>query len=189
MTNLLIQVCIFTTVGALVFSGITHIGHRRILPDALVDQQVVRRSHVGFIAGVVTGAELVAGLGGVMAFALLPNVSRWFFAVTALLYFVFAGYGTYLLMHRPGSRCGCSSQVDRVTIGTVVRAGVLLVLALVASVLARSSDAGQIIGLEGAISLLASLAFGVIIWNLPGALQDPLANPLLRTITRSWHDA
>jgi Methylamine utilisation protein MauE len=177
MLSFLTTVAAYTVFGTLLFSAVGHVRRPAVLQRALVEQEVIPERLQGPVVAAVIITESAIGVAGLVALARLPagdRLGRVTLLAAGTLLLVYAGYGWFLERHRPGVPCGCTVWDYPVSEWLAVRALLLCVPAFLAAVVA---DHILPISLENtrhlAVTWLASVSFGVVIWNLPAALHDP----------------
>jgi hypothetical protein len=177
---LLITVAAFTVLGVLAFSGISHAWHHVTFGQLLEQQRVwSSRARSAVLVGTI-GIELVLGLGGLVVLINgfgTPRLAQAVFAASTVLFLAYLAVATYLLRRHPGAPCACGSTHEVVNGWTVTRAGILAAAALAASVGPATAYRPPRPGMYGFVAVLGSLSLGVILWALPGALEDPTRRP------------
>lgn len=114
------------------------------------------------------------GLGIGLFVSLLTRGIQVQKALLASSFILLGGYVMYLalaLVGEPGAPCGCGSDSEQVTSWTVIRAGVLSVLAGIAAVTADMGRQETLFSVL-AVTPLAS-AIAVVVWRLPSAMVVP----------------
>jgi hypothetical protein len=177
---LLVTAAALAALGVLAFSGISHASRPGKFRQLLEQQRVwPPRTRPALLVGMI-GIELLLGLGGL--FVLLsgigaPPLARAVFAAATALFLGYLAFAAYLLRRRPGAPCACGSTSEVVNGWTVARAGMLAAAALAAA-LAPQAVAGPLRpGMYGFVAAAGGLSLGVILWALPGALEDPTRRP------------
>jgi hypothetical protein len=103
----------------------------------------------------------------------LPVLIRLGGVISAGLLATYASYILYIRKNHPGVSCGCDADEDPANLGSVARAGVLAVFALLSALRDWSSITGLDVIPRSSLSV-AGLALGIMIFILPGALSpDP----------------
>lgn len=95
----------------------------------------------------------------------------------ATLLALLGGYGAYVLETGRGGPCGCSLSDLPMSGWTVARAFLLAGLALAGGTLADPVAPLGRPGAQQAVLLLAAATLGLLIWQLPAALHDPVPSP------------
>lgn len=172
---LLVTAAALAALGVLAFSGISHASHPGKFRQLLEQQRVwPPRTRPVLLVGTI-GIELLLGLGGL--FVLLSGIgvplARAVFAAATALFLAYLAFAAYLLRRRPGAPCACGSTSEVVNGWTVARAG-MLAAATLAAAIAPQAVAGPLRpGMYGFVASAGGLSLGVILWALPGALEDP----------------
>lgn len=177
---LLVTAAALAALGVLAFSGISHALHHDRFRQLLEQQRVwPPRTRPALLMGMI-GIELLLGLAGL--FVLLsgigaPPLARAVFAAATALFLAYLAFAAYLLRRHPEAPCACGSTSEVVNGWTVARAGMLATAALAAAV-APEAVAGPLRpGMYGFVAASGGLSLGVILWALPGALEDPTRRP------------
>jgi hypothetical protein len=148
-------------------------GHARrpgLLAVALRAQRTLPAALVRPVAALVLAAEAVLGLSAAAGLLLGQDaLLRGALGGAAALLAVYAAYGLFLARTRPAVPCGCTGDLDSPT--TVWVAARAAALALLASAGAFRGFGGMD-GAETAITVTAGLAFAVLLWTLPQAMNE-----------------
>jgi hypothetical protein len=177
---LLVTVAAFTALGVLAFSGISHAWHHVTFGQLLEQQRVwSSRARSAVLVGTI-GTECLLGIGGL--FVLVngfgtPRLAQAVFAASTVLFLAYLAFAAYLVRRRPGAPCACGATQEVVNGWTVARAGILAAAALAASIAPAAAYRPPRPGMYGFVTVLGSLSLGVILWALPGALEDPTRRP------------
>lgn len=156
----------------LAIAGLGHLRHLDAFSAAIRAQRVWPERLVAPLT--VSVAAVEAGLGGagvaIMIVSDAATVHAALLGAVGLLYGCYALYGLYLLRTRPDVPCACSgagSAIDRWVVG---RAATLATLAVATSL--HAPIANELSAVEAIVAASASVAYGLALWALPGALQD-----------------
>jgi methylamine utilization protein MauE len=177
---LLVTVAAFTALGVLAFSGISHARHHVTFGQLLEQQRVwPSRARSVVLVGTIS-LELLLGLGGL--FILVngfgtPRLAQTIFAASTVLFLAYLAFAAYLVRWRPGAPCACGSTHEVVNSWTVARAGILAAAALAATITPAAAYRPPRPGMYGFVTVVGSLSLAVILWALPGALEDPTRRP------------
>lgn len=158
--------------GTLVVSGLNHTLRHQAFRDTLHIQGVFPTAVARCVGLGLPLLELSLGLFGILAIS-RPQASELIIPAsgsTALLYTTFLIYSLYLLRHRTGAPCGCGSTIEVITHWVPLRAGVLTLAALCGSM--ASADRYPVAAPDSItflVSILASIALGVIVWQFPAS--------------------
>lgn len=173
------QVAALVAYGLLLLAGAAHLSRPRKTAAELAGQRVWPRPAVPAVVIMLITTELVVGGTGLAA--VLAERPAWPLAAAraaaAALYLAFTGYGAVLLRWRPQAPCGCSGRPQPVSGWTVVRSAVLLGCAAAAYIPADALSAYADAPVHLLLAVLASLAFGVLVWELPAAMDQPAGRP------------
>jgi hypothetical protein len=173
-------VAAFTALGVLAFSGISHARHHVTFGQLLEQQRVwPSRARSVVLVGTIS-LELLLGLGGL--FILVngfgtPRLAQTIFAASTVLFLAYLAFAAYLVRWRPGAPCACGSTHEVVNSWTVARAGILAAAALAATITPAAAYRPPRPGMYGFVTVVGSLSLAVILWALPGALEDPTRRP------------
>lgn len=185
---LLITVAAVTALGVLAFSGIMHARHHATFGRLLAQQRVWSPRAQSAVLVATIGSELLLGLGGLLVLYGDFGTQRLLQAIlaaAAVLFLTYLAYASYLLRRRPGAPCACGTGHEVVNGWTVARAGMLAVAALAAATAQHALARPPSPGMYGLVTVVGSLSLGVILWALPGALEDPTRQPSERH-ARPW---
>lgn len=160
-------------------AGAGHVADLARFQAALEAQRVWPAGATRSIAILVSTVELAVGVAGLAITSTVAASGQGhesmfqalLLAAATFLYVCYAIYGLYLFRERPGAPCGCSQNAEPIGGLVVARAATLAGLALV-SLLSAPLPA-QLPALDAAVTTLASLGFGLILWQLPAALGNP----------------
>lgn len=174
--------------ATLVWSGLSHVRHRKEFGDAVRQHAIFPKAVVSAVVNTVIVDELLLGSLGVGGLLISPNgmALRYLLLIAGATLILFGLYATYLFRYRPHVPCGCSSASDAVNVWTVVRAGVLAAAALGAAA-STSVELLPLMAFNASAPLiaLASLAFSSIVWIAPDALRDPMDDEIVRRLVDS----
>lgn len=177
---LLITAAALAALGVLAFSGISHALHHDRFRQLLEQQRVwPPRARPAVLGGMIS-IELLLGIGGLLVLLSgfgTPWLARAVFAASAALFLGYLAFAAYLLRRRPGAPCACGSTQEVVNGWTVARAGMLATAALAAAIAPQAVDRPLRPGMYGFVAAVGGLSLGVIMWALPGALEDPTRRP------------
>lgn len=169
---MVVTVAALVSLGILATAGAGHLRGLASFHAALAAHRLWPPAVTLPLAGAVAILEVAIGSVGVASVALsLGTLQTFALAAAACLYGCYTVYGLYLLRSRPGVPCACSHDGDPVDTAVVVRAAVLAAFALAAVVNTPLADGMS--ALEATVVPMASLAYGLALWALPAALQDP----------------
>jgi hypothetical protein len=167
---LLVTAAALAALGVLAFSGISHASRpgkfRQLLEQQRVWPPRTRPALLGF-GGLFV---LLSGIGA-------PPLARAVFAAATALFLAYLAFAAYLLRRRPGAPCACGSTSEVVNGWTVARAGILAAAALAAAIAPQAVAGPLRPGMYGFVAAAGGLSLGVILWALPGALEDPTRRP------------
>jgi hypothetical protein len=158
------------------------VGHalfpRRTLAE-LGEHRLWPRPLVPLTYALMTTAELAVGGGGL---ALVAGGSpRWLTVPgkvgAVVLYVAFTAYSLVLIRWRPGVACACQARRRRVSGWTAARALILSGLSLAAFLQTSTTTVYRDGALRAAVTLLAAVAFAVLIWRLPDAMMQQVGAP------------
>lgn len=159
----------------LAVAGLDHLRHPDAFSAAIRAQRIWPERLVAPFAALVAAVE--AGLGGagvaIMVLSDAATVHAGLLGAVGLLYGCYALYGLYLLRTRPGVPCACSGDAGAIDRWVVGRATTLAILAVVAALYAPIAN--ELSAVEAIVAASASVAYGLALWALPGALQDTAA--------------
>lgn len=183
---LVATVAAYTSLGVLLFAGMSHLGTLERFGDQLRRQRAWPASITPVLAAVVALLELaIGGLGGVALLGASPS-SRLLAAALSLAAAQYGAYGLYLLwLHHAAEDpvpCACSSRTVPVSGWSVGRALALSATSLIAAVTAGSVVA--VTELSGVMAALAATPIGIGLWILPEALADPSTLPATTTVVQ-----
>lgn len=177
---LLITVAAFTALGVLAFSGISHAWHHVTFGQLLEQQRVwPSRTRPVVLVGTI-GIECLLGLGGLFVLVTgfgTPRLAQTIFAASTVVFLAYLAFAAYLVRSRPGAPCACGSTHEVTNGWTMARAGILAAAALTASIAPAAAYRPPRPGMYGFVTVVGSLSLGVILWALPGALEDPTQQP------------
>ena len=162
--------------GLLAWAGVIHGRHGDELALTLEKHGTFPHRLAASVAAVVAAGELTIGICGFVTAILGLDAALAVLGVGAtLVYGSYAVYSGVLMRARPGVPCGCSPRrADPISLITVIRAGVLAVVTLLAVTLGGAGV--QIESVPEAVFLLsASGALALLAWGLPAALSEPLS--------------
>ncbi|MFB4314819.1 MauE/DoxX family redox-associated membrane protein [Actinomadura sp. 21ATH] len=132
---------------------------QRTLPPPLVVPAAVLAVAAEALLGLAALAGLLLGRDAVLRPAL---------GLAAALLALYAAYGLRVARTRPAAPCGCAGDLGTPMTGWVAaRAAALAALA--------AAGAARPLPDEGtAVTVLAGLTFGVLLWTLPRAMNEPI---------------
>lgn len=191
MTHFLPTIASSIALSCLAVSGIVHVLRHDLFRHAL-RRQDVWKDREDIVAHAVAWAEATIGLTGLLALinALPARFLLYSCAAAGATYGAYALYSVYLLRHRPGAPCGCSSSDDRVSVWTVVRVTMLLVYSIAGAFSASwPSLLAAMAGDELAIALLSAFSLGLLTWVLPQSMDRTLGLLGARTLIPTTREA
>lgn len=160
----------------LLAGGLVHILTRQRLVSTLREQRLLPASFIPAAAGVLAAIEIATGAVALWANAVVssPSIARLALVAVAGVYAAFSTYLWILATRRPGSACGCLGDTRPANGWAVGRAVVLSSSSLVAAGAAPSPPLDGSM-FESALTLLIGASISFLVWALPGALHDPMA--------------
>ena len=170
----------YVCLGTLAWSGLHHARHPQLLLRAL-ERQGWRRGTRWLLGLAVIGLELTIGAAGFVAAVLEGADDAVLLALSAaaILYAVYALYSAVLTRRGDAVPCGCSGAASYpVNVWVVARALVLSVGSAFAAITGQQVLPLWPLNATVTLAVLASSAFGLILWELPAALHDPRPSPL-----------
>jgi hypothetical protein len=177
---LLITVGAFAALELLAFSGISHAWHHVTFGQLLAQQGVWSSRTRSVVLMVTIGIECLLGIGGLLILVAglgTLRLAQAIFAASTVLFLVYLAFAAYLVRRRPGAPCACGSTHEVVNSWTVGRAGMLAAAAFAASIAPAAAYGPPRPGMYGVVTVLGSMSLAVILWTLPGALEDPTRRP------------
>jgi hypothetical protein len=162
----------YTSVVVMAFSALTHFFHLPRFRGQLARQEIWPRGLEWPVAAFSTLVEFILGIGA-LALLLWGRVAmiRVGLAATATLYGLYFIFGAYLQRRNPTAPCGCSATDHEINVWVKLRA-----LALASTAGFGSVAAPWILPpaftQEFATVIPASLALGIVLWNLPTAMHS-----------------
>ncbi|XRQ13424.1 MauE/DoxX family redox-associated membrane protein [Actinomadura welshii] len=140
------------------------------LAAALRAHGTLPRAATGPAAALVVAAETLAGAGGAVALVLwLDGPMRAASGAAAVLFGLYAVYGTYVARTRRGVPCGCAGGDAPMTGWVAGRAAALAALALTGALHGPPTGLAPY---ELTVTVTAGLAFAVLLWTLPHAMTE-----------------
>lgn len=157
----------------IVVAGLVHIRHFDGLREDLTSHDVVPARWVLAAGFALVGLELGLGIAGMMSWSIgTTHALRMILVGLGLLYLLFTAYSLFLLVRRPGVRCGCSRSA--VPNNAVVVGRALLLAAFCSLAAWRPSDLAELNSLEMTLFALAPAAsIGAILHVLPATVEHP----------------
>jgi hypothetical protein len=159
--------------GLLLYAGIKHSSGVPAFARAIRSQNVWPPRLARPIALAATASEFAVGACGLFAAIALAADGRFAtaaFGATACIYAAYAAYIGLLLSRGAKVPCACGGNAP-VGWVTFTRAVVLAGAAAAAPVADASALGAGAAPDEVALTVLGSVAFGVLLWTLPSALQ------------------
>ncbi|MEW2358604.1 MauE/DoxX family redox-associated membrane protein [Spirillospora sp. NPDC029432] len=147
-------------------------GHLRrpgLLRAALRAQRTLPPPLAAPAAVLAVAAEALLGLAALAGLLLGRDaVLRPALGLAAALLALYAGYALRVARTRPAAPCGCAGDLAiPMTVWVAARAAAL-------ALLAAAGAAWPPPGEGTAVTVLAGLAFGVLLWTLPRAMNEPI---------------
>jgi hypothetical protein len=166
--------------GTLLATGLAHLRRPAALRSAVADHRLLPAPDA--VAAVVTAAELACAAAGLVGVARADAAPlRAGLAAAALLCAAYAAYSWHVTRSGVAGPCGCAGPAVPMSGWVTTRAVILAGLAaagLAGSGLAAGPAAAGRPGWTGgqtAVALLAAATLGLALWQLPAALNDPVA--------------